>query len=77
MDPQAAWNEMLDTAESGDWELAAEYAESLLTWIRRGGFPPIVIPGRPMDDGWNRTIATAACELVLSRQGESETDDGQ
>lgn len=77
MDPQAAWNAMLDAAESCDWELAAEHAESLLTWMRRHGFPPIVIPSHPMNDGWNRTIVTAACELVLSRQSEAETDDGQ
>lgn len=77
MDPQAAWNEMLDATESGDWELAGNYAESLLTWMRKSGFPPVVIPGYLMSDGWNRIIVTAACELVLSRQGEADTDDGQ
>lgn len=76
MDLQAAWNEMLDAAESGDWNKAGEHAESLLAWMQRNGFPPIVIPDHPMNDDWNGVLATVACKFVITRQVELDSHDG-
>lgn len=42
MDPQAAWQRMVDAERRQDWETVAEGAESLLEWLARGGFAPRV-----------------------------------
>jgi 5,10-methenyltetrahydromethanopterin hydrogenase len=67
MDPQATWKLLLDTYADGDRHEAREAAENLLAWLERGGFPPQVLPDRPMDDAWNQTIARAACQIVMRR----------
>ncbi len=40
MDPDATFSEMLEEIVHGEWDNAAEHAESLRTWLQRGGFPP-------------------------------------
>ena len=64
MDPQAAWNEMLEAILQRDWEQALERAEGLLEWMRKGGAPPqttAVI----MRHQWNRTMAEFGCLMAL------------
>jgi hypothetical protein len=69
MDPQAAWQRMLDAYASQNWREATEAAEDLLTWLRGGGFPPQTLSSRSMDDLWNRTLAEAACRFVILEYG--------
>ena len=40
MDPDACFSMLLEKIVRGDWDDAAEYAESLQGWLLRGGFPP-------------------------------------
>ena len=69
MDPQAAWNEMLTAILQKDWEQVSEFAEALLSWMKRGGFPPqataVTMPAR-----WNRAQAEFGClqALQLAKQ---------
>lgn len=67
MDPQATWQRLIDAYATGDFETTREAAEDLLAWLRRGGFPPQVLPDPwQMDKCWNRTLAQAACRFILS-----------
>ena len=44
MDPQATWRRMIDAYAIRDFETAQEAAEDLRNWLRRGGFPPQILP---------------------------------
>ena len=77
MDPQAAWNQLLEAYSHGDWSVVVELAEGLLEWLHRGGFPPQPVSKREMGDEWNRAVAVSACRFALSaaridQTGESE-----
>jgi hypothetical protein len=67
MDPQTAWRRMLDACSRQDGSDATAAAEDLLSWLRGGGFPPQTLPDRRMDDAFNRVMASAACQFMLSR----------
>ena len=38
MDPQAAWDQLLEAYTHGDRSVVVELAEGLLEWLHRGGF---------------------------------------
>lgn len=40
MDPQETWKTLLEAYQRNDWSVVEETAETLLTWLARGGFPP-------------------------------------
>jgi hypothetical protein len=40
MDPDANFSAILEEIVQGEWEAAADHAESLQSWMRNGGFPP-------------------------------------
>ncbi len=40
MDPDACFSMLLEEIAHGEWDDAAEHAESLQRWMRSGGFPP-------------------------------------
>lgn len=44
MDPQAAWQAMIQALIDDDREAASEYAASLMDWLDRGGFSPVIFP---------------------------------
>ena len=71
MDPQAAWDRLLEAYTHGDWSVVEELAEGLLEWLHRGGFPPQPVSKREMGDAWNRAVAAFACRFALS---EAKTD---
>ncbi len=73
MDPQAAWNHLLEAYSDGDWSVVEELAEGLLHWLLRGGFPPQTVSERNLDDAWNRAIALSAARFARSaaRSGSS------
>lgn len=64
MDPQAAWNEMLEAILQRDWDQVFENAEALLEWMSKGGMPPqtgeVTMPRH-----WNRTMAEFGCLMAL------------
>ena len=64
MDPQAAWDEMLAAILRRDWERAFEVSEALLSWMKKGGFPPQT-SAVAMRSQWNRAMAEFGCLLAL------------
>lgn len=64
MDPQAAWNQMLDAIAANDFFEAAVSALTLLNWFDRGGFPPQAVT-RSLPVEWERTICLDLCGKVL------------
>jgi hypothetical protein len=44
LDPQATWLAMIQALIDDDREAASEFAECLIDWLDRGGFPPRVLP---------------------------------
>ena len=65
MDPQAAWDQLLDAYASRDWDLVDELADGLLGWLDGGGFPPQTIAGHKLGQDFNVTLARAACNFLL------------
>lgn len=70
MDPQACWNDLLDSLADRDWDRVEELAEALLTWLDRGGFPPRAVTGRDLGADWDREIALAGCRFALAQVRE-------
>ena len=56
MDPQAAWDQLLAAYVAGDWTEIEEHATTLLAWLDRGGFPPMIIQQPDLDSDWNRAL---------------------
>lgn len=65
MDPQVAWNDLLEAYEAYDWEAVRVSALALRQWIEKGGFPPNTQFGRRMDDAWHRAVTLSTCQFVL------------
>ena len=40
MDPQVAWQDLLDALHQLDWDRVRDLADGLLQWLDRDGFPP-------------------------------------
>jgi hypothetical protein len=72
MDPQAAWDELVQAYDAGDWCSVLDLAEGLEHWLSHGGFPPKTQPGLNMDERWNREVALAACRLAAERAREED-----
>lgn len=45
MDPNACWKRLCDALREGDTEEAANAAEDLAEWIKKGGFLPEALQG--------------------------------
>ena len=73
MDPQAAWQRLIDAYASRNWIEATAAAEDLLAWLRNGGFPPQTLSSPSMDDAWNQMLAEAACRFVIYECGRQRT----
>lgn len=65
MDPQVAWNELLDALAEDDLAEAELRAEALVVWLDRKGFPPQtslrVLPGH-----WDEAICRYVCRKVMT-----------
>ncbi|MBX3412384.1 MAG: hypothetical protein KF708_06835 [Pirellulales bacterium] len=68
MDPQQCWNDLTAALAAGRSDDAQESAESLLAWLRRGGFPPQTQSGRQLPDAFNRAVALAACSFLVLQE---------
>lgn len=77
MDPQVAWQELIDAFCRLDWDRVRDLADGLLQWMNRGGSPPetsamkSAVTGKSADPpqspgpDWNRIVAQAACRYAL------------
>ena len=70
MDPEVAWNEILEAIAAENLPDAESSAESLLGWIERGGFAPQTLK-RPISCEWNRLICGYVCREVQRRVNRS------
>lgn len=66
MDPQATWDDLLSALGQHDWVQAHDAANALREWIQRGGFPPTVLGHPGLETDFERALAIAACDYVLS-----------
>ncbi len=64
MDPQTAWNEMLEAVAQRDKDRAFELAEALLEWMKKSGVPPQT-SSINMPRQWNRATAEFGCLMAL------------
>ena len=65
MDPDACFSTILEQIVCEQWDDAAHHAESLKTWMTRGGFPP----------GGGRIRKTSICSLLnwlINQPGREE-----
>lgn len=65
MDPQAAWNELLDALAANELADAVLRAEALVAWLDRKGFPPQTSM-RELPDRWNEMICRHVCRKVMA-----------
>lgn len=66
MDPQAAWELVIESFIEHDWPQLLEAAEGLLNWMKKGGCPPGTVPGWRMGSLWDEHLATAICTFAAS-----------
>ena len=71
MDPQAAWNEMLEAIFNRDWEIALERSGALLEWMGKGGFPPQTTRV-VMRSQWNQAMAKFGCLMTQQLVKEAQ-----
>lgn len=71
MDPQVAWDRLQETYHAHDWEAAREWAEALLAWLARGGFPPMTYADACDDSARRRVFVEDFCRCVLRQEVES------
>ena len=67
MDPQAAWDELLDAYAHEQWDTVLDLAEGLQHWLDSGGFPPRATTGADLGQPWDKVIAMAGCRFALGR----------
>lgn len=65
MDPNAAWENLIDAYSSLDWFLVEELATGLIEWLDRGGFPPALVGKHAAAQKWSRSVVRFACEKAL------------
>ena len=65
MDPEAAWDLLIDALVSKNHAEARSTAMSLLDWLHRGGFPPTVSLQRVTKE-WQCLLCKRICQSVIS-----------
>lgn len=65
MDPQAAWNELLDALANDDQSEAELRAEALGIWLDNNGFPPQACL-RVLPAHWDEAICRYVCRKVMA-----------
>lgn len=72
MDPQETLSELLDVLAKRDWDRVRELSDALLTWMEKGGFPPVTIGPQSLGKRWHRTITTFICHAAVSCANDAE-----
>ena len=65
MDPQQAWNDMLDAYRARDPERVRDSTEALCGWLGKCGFPPDTGGGAALGNDWHRRLAGAGVAFML------------
>ena len=75
MDPQAAWEHLLDAYSDHNWSAVEEHAAALHDWLEKGGFPPQTARHRDLRPPANRLIALATCRMTLDHARKETSHD--
>ena len=68
MDPDATWSKLLEAYRESNWSSVLTWAESLLGWLERDGFPPQQIKQLfGVDDAAAKVIAHAFANYAHKR----------
>ena len=70
MDPQSAWNSLLEEWAERNWRDVSELAEALLEWLSKDGFPPKTMGSRDLGADWHRATTLAMCQFALARAND-------
>lgn len=70
MDPQATWDQLQEAYRLRDWAVARELAQSLLDWLARGGFPPVISEPDRHNVARLRATAIRFCKSVLQHRDD-------
>ncbi len=65
MDPDAAWDLLVEAIVSKNRTEARSTALSLLDWLQRGGFPPKISLQRVTKE-WQFLLCKRVCQSVIS-----------
>jgi len=74
MDPQTAWDDLLEALGQRDWDRVDELADGLLHWLQSDGFPPRAVTGSDLGPDWDRELALAGCRFALAQAREGLAD---
>lgn len=66
MDPNETARLLVAALERRQWDAVEAHANDLLSWLDRGGFPPLLIGSAGLGSSWHRPIARVACLRALS-----------
>lgn len=72
LDPQLAWEQMIEAHAAGDGKTVDEHAIELLHWLKSGGFPPKPLVRRGLRPHADRLIVLATCVAVLEHKPQAE-----
>lgn len=67
MDPQTAFNDLLDAVGARDDDRIEELADALLRWMEHGGFPPLTVGPESLGRSWHRAMAAFVCHAAQSK----------
>ena len=67
MDPQTAWDQLLEAYADEQWDMVLDLAEGLRHWLESSGFPPRATTGSDLGQAWDRAIALAGCRFALTQ----------
>jgi len=67
MDPQATWDDLLDSWKEEDWDSVLTLSEALIAWLDKGGFPPATTNRHRVGSDWNRIVSQAVCRFARLR----------
>lgn len=71
MDPQAAWDQLQTARRKRDWQAVRELATSLIDWLNRGGFAPLLAAGDPVEPARQRAFVLRFCRSALRQAAKS------
>lgn len=64
MDPQVAWDQLLEAIASKDLDAAEMHAENLTAWLAKDGFAPQIF-SRLLTEDWDRQVCLHVCRRIL------------
>lgn len=77
MDPQTAWDELLQASLDRDWDRMEELADALLNWLGMHSAPPLTVGDRQLGVQCHGAVAQFVCYMVQSKVRDSRRRSAQ